>query len=80
MLPREKRYCFPKTPACARLLGFRESARPLLRQMRESGFPLYTRPARQPAAALDVRADELWRVGAGLPRGETFRQAPVIVP
>ena len=70
----------PKTPACARLLGFRESARPLLRQMRESGFPLYTRPARQPAAALDVRADDLWRVGAGLPRGETFRQAPVVVP
>lgn len=70
----------PESPACARLLGFRDSARPLLRQMAQSGFPLYSRPAREPQAALDIRADDLWRLGAGLPRGDTCRRAPVIVP
>ena len=70
----------PAVPAYARLLGFRESARPLLRQMQKSGFPLLTRPAREPAAALDIRADQLWRIGAGLPGGETFREKPVILP
>ena len=69
----------PELPDHARLLGFRESARPLLRQMRKSGFPLLTRPARDARAALDIRSDELWRVGAGLERGETYRQKPVIV-
>ena len=44
-----------------------------LRQIRDSGFPLYTRPAREPSAALDVRADDLWAVLAGLPRGESCR-------
>ena len=70
----------PALPGYARILGFRESARPLLRRMQESGFPLLTRPAREPCAALDIRADEMWRVGAGLPRGETYRQKPVILP
>ena len=70
----------PALPACARLLGFRESARPLVRQMEKSGFPLYSRPAREPQSALDARADDLWRIGAGLPRGDTYRRAPVIVP
>ena len=69
----------PTLPVSARILGFRERARPLLRIMRDSGFPLYTRPARS-GAALDVYADELWRIGAGLPRGETFRRSPVIIP
>ena len=70
----------PARPACARVLGFRESARPLLRRMQESGFPLVTRPARSGEMALDLRADELWRVLAELPRGETYRRAPVILP
>lgn len=69
----------PALPAYARLLGFRESARPLLRQMEKSGFPLITRPARAECAELDLRADDLWRVGAGLPRGETYREKPVIL-
>ncbi|MBR1584625.1 MAG: nucleotidyltransferase family protein [Clostridia bacterium] len=70
----------PSLPASARILGFRESARPLLRRMRENGFPLYSRPARQPDAALDARADDLWRVLAGQPRGDTYRRSPVILP
>ena len=70
----------PALPASARILGFRESARPLLREMRRSGFPLYSRPARETAASLDARADEMWRVLAGLPLGQTYRQQPVILP
>lgn len=70
----------PTLPGYARLLGFREGARPLLRRMRESGFPIYCRPARAAEMALDIRADELWRIGAGLPRGEIYREAPVILP
>ena len=69
----------PPLPDHARILGFRESARPLLRQMQKSGFPLLSRPAREACAALDIRADELWRVGAGLPLGDTYRKSPVIV-
>ena len=69
----------PSLPGHARILGFRESARPLLRRMQKSGFPLLNRPAREESAVLDVRADELWRIGAGLPRGETYRHAPVII-
>lgn len=70
----------PALPASARILGFRESARPLLRLMQRSGFPLYSRPAREETASPDVRADEMWRVLAGLPLGQTYRQQPVILP
>lgn len=69
----------PPLPDHARLLGFRESARPLLRQMQKSGFPLISQPARSPLMQMDIRADELWRIGAGLPLGDTYRQAPVII-
>ena len=74
-----KRADLPELPDHARVLGFRESARSLLRRMQKSGFPLLTRPAREAAAALDIRADELWAIGAGMPRGETYREKPVIV-
>ena len=69
----------PALPQSARVLGFRESARPLLRIMRNSGFLLAERPAREPSLALDARADELWRVCANLPRGDTYRRRPVIL-
>ena len=73
----------PAFPTSARILGFRESARPLLRQMQkhtqENGFSLYARPAKEAAAALDCRADDLWRIAAGLPRGETYRTQPIIL-
>ena len=72
-----KKNDLPAAPAAARVLGFRESARPLLRRMRESGFLLYDRPAKEDAAALDIRADELWRIAAGLPRGDTYRAQPI---
>ena len=75
-----KKTDLPALPAAARILGFRESARPLLKKMQKSGFPLFSRPARTGEAELDIRADELWRVAAGLPRGETYRRLPVILP
>lgn len=74
-----KRADLPALPGHARVLGFRESARSLLRKMQKSGFPLITRPAREETAALDIRADELWAIGAGLPRGETYRIKPIII-
>ena len=73
----------PFLPVSTRILGFRTSARPLLRQMQEytkkSGFILYVRPAKEETAQLDCHADDLWRIGAGLPRGEAYRSQPVIV-
>ena len=69
----------PSCPAFTRLLGFRESARPVIRRMRDSGFPMITRLAREESAALDARADDMWRVLAGLPQGDTYRRPPVII-
>lgn len=69
----------PALPDHARILGFRESARPLLRQMQDSGFPLVTSPAGDERMALDLRADALWALGARQPQGETYRHGPVIV-
>lgn len=68
----------PAEPAAARILGFRESARSLLKAMK-SRFPIYDRPAREPAAALDSRADELWHALAGIPTETAYRSKPVIV-
>ncbi len=67
-------------PDCARILGFWESARGLIRSMQKSAFPLVTRPAKEARWALDLRADDLWRIAAGLPRGDSCRRAPVILP
>ena len=69
----------PEMPGYARLLGFREGARPLLRRMASSGFPLITRPARCPEASPDVRADEIRVIAMGLPLRDVYRQKPVIV-
>ncbi|MBR3105546.1 MAG: nucleotidyltransferase family protein [Clostridia bacterium] len=73
----------PEMPVSARILGFRESARPLLRQMqkhtKKNGFSLYARPAKEETAFLDCRADNLWCVAANLPLGETYRRQPIII-
>ncbi|MBR5109069.1 MAG: nucleotidyltransferase family protein [Clostridia bacterium] len=73
----------PERPVSARILGFRTCARPLLRQMQKqaaiNGLALYARPAKEASSRLDCKADDLWRIGAGLPRGETYRKQPVII-
>lgn len=74
-----RRDALPEMPGYARILGFRESARPLLRRMAQSGFPLIARPARYPETALDIRADETRAIAAGLPVHDVYRQKPVVL-
>ncbi len=68
-------------PPYARLLGLRKGSAPLLREISRGDFPLITRPARQPSAsmALDMRAEELWRIGAGRPAAEAWRQKTIVI-
>jgi predicted nucleotidyltransferase len=67
-------------PSYARLLGFRTTALPLLKAIKPSGFPLVDRPAKAsgPGIALDMRAEMLWRIGAGQPASLAWRQAMII--
>ncbi|MBQ4074414.1 MAG: nucleotidyltransferase family protein [Clostridia bacterium] len=75
-----KKSDLPVLPDHARILGFRKEAQPLLHIMQKSDFSLITRPARSASAALDIRADEMRQILSSLPRGETYRQSPVIIP
>lgn len=71
---------FPENPGYARLLGFRKGAEPLLTAIKGSGFPLIDRPGRQlnRDLAQDMRAEELWALGAGLPPASAW-QKPMII-
>lgn len=68
-------------PDYARLLGMRRSAFPLLKRIGQSGFPLITRPAKSdsPDLAQDMRAEELWYIGAGQPAANAWQQKMIIV-
>lgn len=74
-------------PACARVLGFRRDAQPLLAAIkRAGGLPLETKALRRaddPLIALDVAAQDLWSLGCKNPAlrmaGRDFSTAPVIV-
>ena len=79
MIMNVKKADLPMLPNHARILGFRKSARPLLKIMQKSEFSLITQPARDEKMALDIQADEIWRIGAHLPLGDTYRRSPVIV-
>jgi len=70
----------PALPDYVRILGFRSSARPLLRQMQKSDFLLVTRPAGHAVCAPDLKADDMRQILAARPRGDSYRQAPVIIP
>lgn len=72
----------PAPPAYARMLGFRKRAAPLLTAIKRSGFPLFDRPARSnlPGIAQDMRAEELWHVGAGLHAQQAWQQQTIIIP
>ncbi len=71
----------PPLPPYARLLGFRKTALPLLSSIKQSGFPLVSRPARhnEPSLALDMRAEQLWALGAGLPMAQAYREQVIII-
>ncbi len=71
---------FPDRPAYARLLGFKKQAEPLLKAIKQSGFPLIDRlgKASDQDLAQDMRAEELWALGAGLAPASAW-QKPMIV-
>lgn len=66
-----------------RLLGLRKDTKPLLSRLSESGLPIISKPAdgnlADPLYRLDIRAYDLWALGAGLPAGLMFTQSPVIL-
>ena len=76
-------------PAYARLLGFREDARPLLSAIRKNcKVPVVTRAAKAPDAcgemlSLDIAAGDIWSLGLLNPElrhgGRDLQTAPVIV-
>lgn len=70
-----------QAPGYARLLGFRSSAAPLMQAIGRSGFPLYSRPAREeePGLKQDMHAEQLWHLGAGQPASRAFQQQIIIV-
>lgn len=72
---------YPPRPPYARLLGFRERAKPLLKAIATSGFPLVSRPARSTAAGIlqDMRAEELWQVGSGHWAQEAWKRQMLII-
>ncbi len=71
---------FPETPEYARLLGFRKRAVPLLSALAKTGFPIIDRPARAGWTGLteDMRAEELWALGAGKPPQSGWRQGVIV--
>ena len=75
------------SPTYLRLLGFREDARPLLHEIRRrASLPVVAKcadyKASDPLFALDLRARDLWALGAKNPAaraaGADFRISPVI--
>lgn len=72
---------FPEAPAYARLLGFRRRAAPLLAAIAKGRFPLVSRPARSgfPGVREDLRAEELWAIGSGLPAAAAWEKQVVLM-
>ena len=67
-------------PACLRLLGFLQSAQPLMRSIQENAsLPLVTKPAYgKEYLAEDARAELIWSLGAGRPES-LYEQSPVVL-
>ncbi len=66
----------PPAPPYARLLGLRKRAEPLLTAIKQGGFPLVDRPARERGTYIeqDMRAEQLWYLGAGQPAARAWQQ------
>lgn len=78
MLGMEKEQ-LPQSPACVQVLGFRESARPLLKRMQEGNIQLVMRPAKEQALNQELHYQDLWQVLAGRDAGEPYRLGPVMI-
>ncbi len=73
---------FLSPPMYARVLGFRASATPLMRALRDSGFPLVSRPKQELSDqeyALDARADAVRHALVSQPSGAEYRDQPLIL-
>lgn len=72
---------FPDRPAYARLLGFRRSAAPLLKRLKSASIPLVDRPGRgaPPGFFEEMRAEELWALGAGKPMASAWRYPLIVI-
>ena len=70
-----------KLPSYAYVLGFRRNASHLLRAAEQNGFllPANARANISYEMDLDIRADDLWNLGASKPFGAIFREKPVIL-
>ena len=70
-------------PTAAWLLGFRQEARPLLTQLKQSGFLIIGKAADYTTDEAwfrtELRAYDLWALGCGLPAGLGFTQGVVRV-
>ncbi len=69
----------PEHPDGALVLGFRESARPLMKKMQEGTIPLVMKPAREESMAREMHYADLWQLLAGRDMGAHYRQGPVIL-
>lgn len=70
----------PLHPECVQVLGFKESARPLLKEMQKGDIPLVMRPAKEARLRREMEFAEIWQVLAGRETGEVYRKGPVILP
>lgn len=68
----------PEHPECVQILGFRESARPLLKKMQEGDIPLVMKAAKEEKMQRDRQAADVWQTLCARPMGEHYRQGPVI--
>lgn len=69
----------PDQVNCVQVLGFRESARPLLKQMQQGTLPLIMKKAREETMARENHYADVWQLTAGREMGEHYRQGPVII-
>lgn len=71
------------SPSYVRLLGLRRQAAELTALLKTSAIPVIAKaadgPLNDPLYQLDLRAYELWALGAGLPGGLMLRQGTAIV-
>ena len=73
--------CIAALPPYAYTLGFLQKASPLLKNAKENGFSVYSNAVSGLCydMDLDIKADDLWALGAGKTFGAIFRDKPIIL-